>query len=366
VSAYGRPPVSFGERASLVGWARFAAVALGALIFYLLRYVLLPFAIAAAFAYLAAPVVRTLRSRCRLPHAMAALIVYVAYLGCVFGLLLLGRATVVPQVQGMLTTAPANLHRLFVDLFHGETLRVFGDTFRADRVSHDIVQWIGGLLYNPAALIGIGQGTFALIMGFFMTLALLGYFLFAGPSLQRGTLWLVPPAFRGQASTLASDVSPVVYDYVRGMLVVVTYAATVTWAVMRFVVHLPHAALLGIAIGALEMVPLMGPILGMILIGLVAAERATPATIVAFAAFLTGLRLSIDQLVGPLVLGRAVRLPPPVIIFAFLAGAVLYGPVGVLLAIPVAAAVKIVLRDLYGDTVDAMRPRRPKQQRAAQ
>jgi predicted PurR-regulated permease PerM len=53
-----------------------------------------------------------------------------------------------------------------------------------------------------------------------------------------------------------------------------------------------------------------------------------------------------------LILGRSVMLHPTVIIFSFLAGAVLFGALGLLLAIPVASGIKIVLADLYGEPLD--------------
>ena len=358
MKALGRQPLSEGERATLVGWSGFAAAALFAVVFYLLRYVALPFAIAAAFAYLAAPLVRVMQRRGRLPHWIAALIVYIAYLALVFGLLLLAKATVVPQLTGLARAAPENLHRLLVGAFHGETAVVFGQSLNATQLARGIMGWIAGGLRNPGQFTGLATVSIGVLTGFFLTLALLGYFLFEGPRLRRSALWLVPPRFRERIGTIASDVSPIVYGYVRGLLIIVIYATFVTWIVMRFVVNVPGAEVVSLAIGMLEVVPFFGPILSMLLIGLVAAEHATPATIVAFAAFVTGLRVSIDQFVGPLVLGSAVKLPAPVVIFAFLAGATLYGPVGVLLAVPVAAAVKIVLRDMYGDTSATMTTRR--------
>jgi len=354
MKARGWRDLSVGERATVVGWAGFAAIALLAVVFYLLRYIILPFAVAAAFAYLAAPLIRRMRSGWRLPHWSAALIVFVGYLAIVFGLLVVAKNTIVPQLQGLFAMAPGNLHRLLVELFHGERLHVFGSTIEATAVSNRIVGAIAQSIRDPGRLIGVAGYGFGFITGFFLTLALLGYFLFQGPTLKRSTLWLVPPRFRETVATLSADVSPIVFGYVRGLLIIVVYATVVTWGVMRFVVNLPGAGVVSIAIGILEVVPFFGPILSMVLIGLVAAEHATTATIVAFAAFVTGLRVSIDQFVGPMVLGRVVSLPPPVIIFAFLAGATLYGPVGVLLAVPVAAAVKIVLRDIYGDTSATM------------
>ncbi len=77
---------------------------------------------------------------------------------------------------------------------------------------------------------------------------------------------------------------------------------------------------------------------------------------VGLAAFAIALRLSIDQIVGPLVLGRAAQLHPVVIIFAFLTGAALFGIIGLLLAVPFAAAIKIVLMMYYAEPVQNRTP----------
>jgi predicted PurR-regulated permease PerM len=64
-------------------------------------------------------------------------------------------------------------------------------------------------------------------------------------------------------------------------------------------------------------------------------------------AFWFAVRQAIDQVVGPIVLGRAVRLPPVAVIFAFLAGGALLGLLGLLLAIPAAALFKLLLDTYY-------------------
>src|SRR5439155_26707689 len=109
----------------------------------------------------------------------------------------------------------------------------------------------------------------------------------------------------------------------------------------------PNAILLSILTGILELIPVLGPILSAAVLGIIALDQGSVWIAIGFACFALALRLSIDQLVGPLVLGRAVRLHQVVVIFAFFAGGVLFGALGVLLAIPVAAIIKIALKNHY-------------------
>jgi len=77
------------------------------------------------------------------------------------------------------------------------------------------------------------------------------------------------------------------------------------------------------------------------------AKRASPKG--AYALYAIALRISIDQLFGPLALGTAARLHPVLVIFCFLSGALLFGVVGVIMAVPVALTVKITLALLYDE-----------------
>lgn len=320
-----------------------------AFVFYLLRYVILPFGVAAALAFLAAPLVRWFERKRNFKHWQAALTVYLAYLAVI---VLIGLGTwkyVYPEFIGLAENLPDLMQHLLHAMFRSNTIHLMGQTVDARGLTQRATHEVSTLVQNPGNLMTAGLIGISGLVGFFVTLALLGYFLFQGPSLAAGVIWLMPPRHRRRARVLAAEVEPVVYNYVRGVIVIVAYAMVVTGLVTGLILHLPQAILLAVCVGLLESIPMVGPALALMLLGLVVAEHATPALLAGFAAFATGLRLSIDNLLAPLVLGKYVMLPPPVIIFAFLAGGVLFGFVGVLLAIPIAAAVKVVLADLYGD-----------------
>ena len=80
-----------------------------------------------------------------------------------------------------------------------------------------------------------------------------------------------------------------------------------------------------------------------------------PFAILGLIVFALALRISIDQLVGPLVLGQVTRLHPVVIIFSFLSGTVLFGVIGLLLAVPIAASIKIILTTYYAEPIGESR-----------
>ncbi|HTW93382.1 MAG TPA: AI-2E family transporter, partial [Tepidisphaeraceae bacterium] len=79
----------------------------------------------------------------------------------------------------------------------------------------------------------------------------------------------------------------------------------------------------------------------------IALSRGNVGVVIGFAGFAFGLRMSIDQLIGPLVLGTAVELPAAVIIFAMLVGGAIWGFLGVFVAVPFAAFIRIALEIAY-------------------
>jgi predicted PurR-regulated permease PerM len=100
----------------------------------------------------------------------------------------------------------------------------------------------------------------------------------------------------------------------------------------------------------LEVVPVIGPTSAAIIAGLVSLQSATGImSIVDYALYATALRLSIDQLFGPIVLGTAAHVHPVLIIFCFLAGGVVFGIPGIILAVPLALLIKSTLATLYAD-----------------
>ena len=145
------------------------------------------------------------------------------------------------------------------------------------------------------------------------------------------------------------------------MLAVVVYATIAAYVGLGVILGINHAVFLALLTGILEIVPVIGPTSAAILAGLVSLRTATGIiNIFEYAAYATLLRLSIDQIVGPVVLGRAAHVHPVLIIFCFLAGGVVLGIPGVILAVPVALVVKSTLATVYGDDAQIASERAPR------
>jgi predicted PurR-regulated permease PerM len=325
------------------------AVVVGLGVFlYLVRNILLPFAVAGIMAFVATPAVDWLAARTRLPR-------WVYALGILFGLLglgaLLGWLGVPPLLQELQRVAgdlQGTVTGLLRVLLGDRTLVLMGERLNAAAlgamVAHEAQSWLsrGGRVLELAAL-GIAG-----IFGAILAVVLLGYFLLDAHRIGRGLAWLIPPRYRPFTSRVGRDLEPILRRYFLGVGLVVLYASTVAYIGLGLVLNIHHAMFLALITGLLELIPFIGPAASAVMAGLVAVQQASSAwSIIAYCIYATVLRISIDQFFGPLVLGRAAYVPPVLVIFCFLAGGLLFGVVGVMLSVPVAISIKVLLTVIY-------------------
>jgi len=158
---------------------------------------------------------------------------------------------------------------------------------------------------------------------------------------------------RALANRIWERLDPVLTRYFLGMIVVMIYATAASYVGLKYFLGIEHAILLALLTGILETVPVIGPTSAAIIAGLVSLRTATGLmSIIDYALYATALRLSIDQLIGPFVLGTAAHVHPVLIIFCFLAGGIVFGIPGVIMAVPVALLIKSTLATLYGDEAE--------------
>jgi predicted PurR-regulated permease PerM len=319
-----------------------------ALLLYELQIVLLPFLISGVVAYICTPLVNWLASHTGLRRTTSAVVVFVILLSIVtlvgfLGLppLLRGLARLVSDLQDIIASSVRSA-------VGDRSVAVFGRSMNADQLAQAAVSAVREWIERPGKLLLLGGVAFSAVFAFFLTITLLFYFLYSGPRVLRGLLWLTPPKRRSRVLDIWSKLDPGLRRYFTGVLIVVAYAATAAYVGLGVVLHIPHAVFLALLTGFLEMIPVFGPLAAAVIAGLVAVQYATGiGAIIGYTIYAIALRLSIDQLLGPLALGTAARLHPVTIIFCFIAGAMLFGIAGVIMAVPVALGIKVCLAELY-------------------
>jgi len=147
---------------------------------------------------------------------------------------------------------------------------------------------------------------------------------------------------------LIIDINRAVADYVLGNIVISVFATIATWVVLT-ILGVPYALSLGFLVGFFDLIPLVGATLGAIFVAIATLTVDFPTATIVWIAFIIVWQRFEDYVVQPLVYGKALRANPIVTIVSVLAGAALLGILGALLAIPIAAAIQILIRDWWAN-----------------
>jgi predicted PurR-regulated permease PerM len=343
-------PMLSQKRSRVGGWPIAAALAVLAVILYAVRYALLPFVFAVAIAFVTDPLIRNLQTRlgtARWPVA-ALLYIVIALLLSAAGYLVV--STAAGDLVRIAAAAPETIRKLITQAFGPAGVSIFGQRYTPDQLADGLFQAVQKLVGVDVAARVAGLGLSG-VFGAFLVLVLTPYFMISGPHLAAGAIWLIPPERRQSVLVLLPRIVPVLRRYLIGVFLVVVYTSLVAWIGFGVVFRLPHAILLSITVGVLELIPVVGPLASATIVGLVAIRGGELWSAVFLMAFAIGLRLSIDNLVGPVVLGQAARVHPVVVIIAFVVGAMLFGVVGVLLAVPVVVCIRIALEHYYSEPI---------------
>jgi predicted PurR-regulated permease PerM len=208
----------------------------------------------------------------------------------------------------------------------------------------DGVAALGGVLGVGAAVLGVVASTFTVGV-------LTVYFMASLPAVKR-TLWRMAPASRRPR---VADLGERIFDQVGGYLLGNVFTSVVagvgTW-LYCLVVGVPYPLALGIMVAVFDLIPVVGSSIGGAIVSLVALTVSLPIAVVTLAYYIA-FRLLEDYFVIPRVMERTVNVPPLLTIVALLLGGALAGIMGAFLAIPVAAAVQLLLREVIWPKLDA-------------
>ncbi len=338
------------ERRSRVGGWPIAIIGMVlVLIAYELRYTLIPFVFAIVIAFVLEPIMTWATGKLggrRWPMGMLLTIAIVG--GAGFAAYWVG-STAIADLHSVISRLPQMIQAAVKAVAGPQGIDIFGTHYTPQQMSQLVITGVSNMISSTQIMLAvtIGAGTIAAVI---LTFVLIPYFLISGPRLAEGAIWLIPPERRGSVREMLPKLVPMLRRYVVGIICVVVYTAIVAFIGFGPIFHLPGSGLLAIVVGCLEMIPVIGPISSIVLVALTGVQKGgyTVAFVIAYA---IGLRLSIDNLVGPIALGKSVTVHPVVVIFAFIIGAMLFGIIGLLLAVPTAAAIVLVLGHYYAEPI---------------
>ena len=328
-------------------------LALAAWAVWLVRDVLPPFLIALALAWLLDPLLDRMQRR-GVPRWVALALTFAGFLALFAAAVLFVVPRAAAQAGELLGNLDGYLRRLgeAVDVWtrdNGTLLRRLNMPATLPELWQQHQPDIGRYLQ------ALGQRVFTAFeatagkLGWLVIIPIVTLYLLADMDRLRARLYhLMPPDHRETVAELSGKVGRVFVAYMRGLMMVCAAYGLAVYLALGAGFGLPYAIILGLVAAVLYAVPYLGQLMllaGCCLVAWLNGYR--PVHLLQIAITLVIVGQVFDQLITPRVIGKQVGLHPVIGLFALMVGAQLFGLMGMILAVPVAASARVVLIQLF-------------------
>ena len=330
-------------------WYFLAVFLLLGIFIYLLAPILTPFAISALIAYLFDPFADKLESW-KLSRTLSVVIVFIVMIIIVFLILLVLIPTLEHQISNLITNLPKYFQYLSdnVSPWLREKFGLQTDIFNFSEVT-DLLKahWneAGGIAKNILA--SLSKSSMVLV-NWLMNIVLIPvvtfYLLRDWDILTARVGELIPRPVYPTINKLVTESNSVLSAFLRGQFSVML-ALGVIYSIGLMIIGLDLSLLIGMGAGIVSFIPYLGAITGMVVGVITAFVQFGDPTYVVYVLIVFGIGQLLEGMVlTPLLVGDKIGLHPVAVIFSVLAGGQLFGFVGILLGLPIAAVVMVLLR----------------------
>jgi predicted PurR-regulated permease PerM len=284
------------------------------------------------------PVVNWLTRR-RVPRWAAVIIVLLSVLAILGGFLAAAIPPLAAQTSKLISELPHYAHTL---QDHNSQLGRLNMKYHIEqRLSHLLATHGSSLV---GGVLGAGELVLGALASMLAVIVLVVYFLAGMPRIKLFAYRLAPHSRRARVILIGDEIFTKVGGFVLGNVVTSVIAGLGTYLWM-LAFGIPYPILLGLFVAIMDLIPVIGSTIGGAVVSLVALTVSLPVA-VATLAFYIGYRLAEDYLLVPRIMGSTVKVPAVVSLVAVLVGGTLMGIVGALVAIPAAAALRLLLHEV--------------------
>jgi predicted PurR-regulated permease PerM len=360
------------EEASTPSWHPATRLAVGILLLVLaavflrsVRHLLAPVTLALLLAYVLHPPITRLSKRLRISRGLSILLVYLALglilaaIGAALGLALSQQvAGLVEDLRQISTEIPDLLHQLETLRFNIGPWTIDLRTVNLDPMLTSLTAALQPLLTQTGAMVASVAGATAEAVGVLVVILVLGYYMLIDfGTLDDSFVALVPTVYRADVRRLLDETGLVWNAFFRGQLILGLVVGGVVAAVLT-ILGVRFSLVLGLIAGVLEFVPIFGPAIAGLISLLVALFQGdnwwglSPLGLagVVLIAFILIQQLENNVLV-PRIIGHSLNLHPLLVLLGALAGGSLAGVLGLLLAAPSVATLRLWLGYVYRKVV---------------
>lgn len=329
-------------------------LALAAILFLIRRQLLAvftPFIIALAFAYILNPVVLWLQQR-RLHRTVAVLIIYLTFFGLLFALVAHFAPVVSGEVSHLAQRIPwyTQQAQKFLRGFYNATDSLRLPESVQEAIENSLADIEKGLVDYlsriPQMTTDVARAIFNLALVLILTFYLLKDF-----EMVKDSFYLVlPRKSRTRARKILHEIDHSLGKYIRGQLLISLIIAFTTYLSL-LLLGVDFALILGLLAGATNIIPYFGPFIGAVPAVIVALLKSPTLALKTAIVFFI-IQQAEGHFIAPQVLGKSLGLHPVVVILALLVGGQFFGIVGMMVAVPVVAVARILIRNLVVPPVD--------------
>ena len=279
-----------------------------------------------------------------LRRGLSIFIVALSVIATAFLFIILVIPPVIRQVDLFIQSLPETIQ----SLTNNRQIARLNDQYQViDNLVAQAQEWIsGGQLFATlyGGVIGVGKtvlsGTFALLTVFVLTL----YFMAALPKFLSVIYRLAPASRRNRVSAIGDAITNRIGIFV-GSQILIAATAALFITLYGLILDIPYAAALGMVVFFAGLIPLVGHFIGATIFTLVALTQSLGTAIAALVGYAIYQQIE-NYLVMPRIMKRSLSIPGIVTIVAALLGSALFGLIGAILAVPMAAALLLILEEV--------------------
>ncbi|MDZ5470879.1 AI-2E family transporter (plasmid) [Bacillus sp. 31A1R] len=302
--------------------------------------ILTPFLIAAFITYLLHPVVEKLHES-NLPRWLAVLIIYTIFFGGIGMALYKGIPAFILQLRDLTENAPnfTNQYREWIKLIQQQTStwpdgvqsQIDESIIALEKALNQVLENVLDLLMNSLNLL--------FLMAIIPFIAF--YMLKDFDVMKKAAWYLTPRKWRHEGILFLRDVDQSLGNYIRGQLLVCVVIGGIS-ALLFWLIGMRYPLLLGLIVGLTNIIPYFGPIIGAIPALIIAATISVKMVIYSLIIIFI-LQFLEGNILSPLIVGKSLHMHPLMIMFALIAGGEVGGIMGLILAVPILAILKVSL-----------------------
>lgn len=322
-------------------------------IFYIAQDILTPFLVAFVFVYALNPLADKIESW-GIKRVWAVATIFIGFTvlsGIVLGL---GYESIKAELVLLKTQIPEYVERIKLNLLENAArLETIFPSMKKGMLRNIITQKFADL----PTVIGekipyLISSLFALVTSALIVFFLTFFILKDGRKFRKSAIRVVPNQYFETVLSLLNEINLSVGSYVRGQLIDCTIVAVLS-IIGLYLIGLKYAIIIGIICGITNIVPYLGPVMGMIPgIFIAFIEHNSPGMAVSVAAVMLGVQLIDNVVISPLAVGQSVDIHPISVIIAVTFGGALLGIWGTLLAVPIYCALKATFQILYKGIIE--------------